>query len=247
MRKEVTDGDDDDTGFLSRRNRLAVIDDSTVAARISEQQAEGLVIKAHLERVADHTVDLDRQRPRLHASDGLRLAIGVDEKASAGALFGASERQAHSLGCRRTLIEQRGVCDRKTGELGDHSLKVQQRLKTPLADLGLIGRVLRIPPWVFKDVSLDDGRRVRAVIAHADKGFEHLILADHRTETSERLGLGERLTAGCVKCTSVTDPFRHRMVAKILEARAADGFEHLLNLVSARTDVAGPEGVDGLE
>jgi hypothetical protein len=36
-----------------------------------------------------------------------------------------------------------------------------------------------VPPRVFEDVALDDGREVRAVVAHADVGLEDLILGGH--------------------------------------------------------------------
>ena len=79
LREEVTDGDDDDTRLFSRRNRLAVIDDSTVAARIGEQQPKAWSSK----RISSGspTTQSTSIGSAVYASDGLRLAIGVDEKA----------------------------------------------------------------------------------------------------------------------------------------------------------------------
>ena len=78
--------------------------------------------------------------------------------------------QRHRLGGGRGLVEQRRVGERQAGEVGDHRLEVEQRLEPALRDLGLVGRVLRVPARVLEDVAQDDGRRVAVVVAHADEG-----------------------------------------------------------------------------
>ena len=45
----------------------------------------------------------------------------------------------HRLCRRRRLVEQRSIGDSEPGQVRDDRLKIEQRLKSPLADLRLIG------------------------------------------------------------------------------------------------------------
>ena len=86
--------------------------------------------------------------------DRLRVGVVVDEEAvAAHARHAVGHR--HRLGGRRGLVEQRGVGDLEAGELGDHRLEVEQRLEPALADLGLVGRVRRVPGGVLEHVAQD--------------------------------------------------------------------------------------------
>ena len=56
-------------------------------------------------------------------------------------------------------------------------MEVHQGFHTPLADFRLIRRVGGVPSGVFQDIAQNHRRRVRAVIALADKTFENLVFA----------------------------------------------------------------------
>ena len=100
--------------------------------------------------------------------DRLRVALGVDEE-DVAALAARPAGQRHRLGGGRALVEHRGVGDLQAGEVAHHGLEVQQRLEPALADLGLVGRVGRVPGRVLEHVAQDHPGRVRAVVALADQ------------------------------------------------------------------------------
>ena len=85
------------------------------------------------------------------------MAILGDEEGVA-LLLADVPAHSHRLGGGGGFVEQRGVRQRKAGQLADHGLKIQQRFEPALGDFGLVGRVLRIPAGIFQDVSLNHGR-----------------------------------------------------------------------------------------
>ena len=99
----------------------------------------------------------------------------VDEEGFCLRLRGALG-QRHGFGRGGRLVEQRGVGDVEPGEVADHGLEIEQRLQPALADLGLIGRIGRVPGRVFQDVALDHRGQDRAGIALADQRGEELVL-----------------------------------------------------------------------
>ena len=54
-------------------------------------------------------------------------------------------------------------------------LVVEQALEPALRNLGLIGRIGRIPAWILEHIAQNDIGRVRVVVAEADKRFTKLI------------------------------------------------------------------------
>ena len=96
-------------------------------------------------------------------------------------LLAARDRgaQRHRLGRGRRLVQQGRVGDLHARQLRDHRLEVEQALQAALRDLGLVGRVLRVPPRVLQHVALDHGRQVGAIVAHADEVLVQLVLRRH--------------------------------------------------------------------
>lgn len=85
-----------------------------------------------------------------------------------------AEGHGHGLGGGCTLIEQTGVGNRKTSEVTNHGLEVEQRLQTTLADLGLVRSVAGIPSRVLENVSLDDTGDLNGIVTttvHPGVGF----------------------------------------------------------------------------
>jgi hypothetical protein len=74
-------------------------------------------------------------------------------------------RHGHRFGCRRGLVEERGIGNVQRSEIRDHGLEIKQRLESPLADFRLIRRIGRIPSGVFQNIALDHGWQDRAVIS----------------------------------------------------------------------------------
>ncbi len=74
--------------------------------------------------------------------------------------------ERHRLCRRRRLVEQRSVGDIEPGQVRDDRLKIEQRLKSPLADLRLIGRVSRVPCRILQNVALDRRRNLAAMACH---------------------------------------------------------------------------------
>ncbi len=95
-------------------------------------------------RIADHDLDAERLGAGGHHGDGLRMALGVDEEHAARVACRAAQ-QGHRLGGRGGLVEHGGVGDLHAGEVAHHRLEVEERLEPALADLGLVGRVGRVP------------------------------------------------------------------------------------------------------
>ncbi len=166
------------------------------------------------------------------------MHVGGDEK-HVGALLVRAVRQRHRLGRRRRLVEQRGAGHGQAGEVGDHGLEVHQRLETALRDLGLVGRVGRVPARVLQDVAQDDGRRVRAVVAHADQAA----LADVALRERAQLGDGGRLVHRRRERGQVAPADRggDGLCHQRLEAGLAQGAQHLRDLGLGRADVAACE------
>jgi GNAT superfamily N-acetyltransferase len=132
----------------------------------------------HIVRIAHDHLDPERLGARFDHVDVLRMTVFVDEEAH-GLGLGDALCHGHRFGAGGGLIQQRGVRDFQTGEIGHHGLEVQQRLQPPLGYFGLIGRVGRIPRGVLEDIALDRGGRDGPVIPLPDERGEHLVLACH--------------------------------------------------------------------
>ena len=151
----------------SRRTRA-------VGRRVLEEHAED-VCRREVERSrGSPTTHLDAERlgAGLHHVDRLRMAVARRRRRRSRFAVETAVAQFIASAAAVALVEQRGVGDRQAGEVRDHRLEVEQRLEAALRDLGLVGRVLRVPARVLEDVALDHRRRDAAVVAHADEGAE---------------------------------------------------------------------------
>ena len=199
--------------------------DMAIGARILEDRAEDLLGLQRLGRADDH-LDAERLGAGLDHADGLRVAVLVDEEGT-GLRFRHALRHRHGFRRRRRLIQKRRIGDRQPGQVRHHRLEVQKRLKTTLRDLGLVGRVGRVPGRVLEDIALDRGRRDRAVIALPDQAGHHAVLLRDAFHLLQEAIFGQRRPA---QRLGLTDAFRHRLGDQRVEVRRPHGFEHLLHL-----------------
>ena len=168
----------------------AVIHDLAVGGRVLHERAEAVVRVEQRRHVAHDDVDPEWLGPRAKHFERLRMHPGVGQERVARALGGAFGER-HRLGGGSGLVEERRIRDRHRREVADHRLKVDDRLHPPLGDLGLVGRVGRVPRGIFQDVAQDHGRRVRAVVALADEARAHLVAGGDRAQLRERRRLGD--------------------------------------------------------
>ena len=126
-------------------------------------------------RWSDDELDTDWLSACAQHRNGLRMRVCMHEEGVAGVLR-LAPNHCHCFACSGCLIEQRCIRQRQSGELGHHGLKVEQRLKPALADLGLIRRVRGVPRWIFKHVTHDHRGSCGAVVAHANEAGAHHVL-----------------------------------------------------------------------
>ena len=213
--------------------------DSTVARRILHQAAEDPIPKAlHIEVVMHSHDDLDarRLRPPANDLDRLRVAGLRDKEERTFLVSRVAEKHRHRFGSRRTLVEERSVGNLEAREIDHHGLEVEERLQTPLRDLGLVRRVLRVPPRVFQDISQDHTRNDRVVVPHPDVRAEDTIPRADLLQPPQKLVFGR----GLWKVQRPVEPnrLRNRLVHQLVELGDTKGRQHLLDLVIPGTDVA---------
>ena len=129
------------------------------------------------------------------------------------------------------------------GQVRDHRLEVEERLEPPLADLGLVRRVGRVPGRVLEHVAQDHAGGVGAVVAGADQRGDHLVAVGERPQRGEDLGL--RAGVGQLERLVGADGLGHRLVDELVERGNAEDAQHPLDVRRARTEVPVGEGGGG--
>lgn len=234
QRQKIGGDGGDGAGLVQAGNQAREVADMTVRARILEDRAEHVDRIEIGERVANDHLPAERGCTGLNQRDSLRVAIGVDEE---GGRLGLGDALAHGHRFRsgRCFIEQRCVCDIEAGQVADHGLVVQQRLKTTLADFRLVRRIGRVPGRVFQNVALDDRRRDRAVITLTDQRGQHLVLVGRFAQAVERLAFGQRGTPG--QRHLLADGGGNGGVDERVEAFVANDLQHVSHFRRRRPDV----------
>ena len=205
-----------------------------IGARILEQRTKDR-FGVHLVGVANDHLDPQRFGAGFYHRDVLRVAVAVHKEGLCLRL-GHALRHGHRFGAGGCLVQQRCVGDLQTGEIRNHRLEVQQRLKATLRDLGLVGRIGRVPRGIFQNVALDRGRGHGAVIALTDQRGHHLVLACDLTHVKQQLALGHRATK--VQRRFQTDGFRHGLVDQRIKAVGTNHLEHLGHFLGRGADMA---------
>jgi hypothetical protein len=164
------------------------------------------------------------------------MAVGGDEEARERLVLARVVRERHRLGRGGALVEQRGVREIEAGEIGDHRLVVEQRFEPALADLGLVGRVLRVPTRVLEDVAHEHGRAHAIGVAHADERAEHAVPRRERADLGQRVALA--LRRADLQRTLELDRGGHRGVGERVERAMAEHAQHRVDLVRIGPDVS---------
>ena len=142
----------------------------------------------------------------------------------------------HRLGRRSAFVEERCGRDVGTGEILDDRLEIEQRLEPALGDLGLIGRVRRVPGRILEDVSKDHARRDAPVVAHPDVGAGNDVALGDPPKTPQVLVLA--VAAWKVERRRCANAWRNRLVDERVERRDAHDPHHLVASCRVGSDVS---------
>ena len=82
---------------------------------------------------------------------------------------GHGETHRHRLRRGSGFIQERGIGQGQTGEIGHQRLKIDEGFQAALRDFRLIRRVLGVPGRVLENVALDHTGRDAVVITHSDQ------------------------------------------------------------------------------
>ncbi len=226
-------------GGLEKRSEIV-----NTAGRVGvlDEHAEDVARGGEVERavIAGDDGDAERRGAGADDVDRLRVAFFGDEEHAAVHVFDAMAEH-HGLGGSGAFVEEGGVGDVESGEVGDDRLVIKQCFEAALGNLGLVGRVRGIPAGVLEDVTLDDGRRERVVVAHTDEAAEHLVLGGDGAEFGERGGFAEG--GGELECALEADVLRDDGVDERVEVGVPEGGEHGGAFRSVGRDVAVGERV----
>ena len=168
---------------------IAMVANGAGRAGILQQRTEYSRRIEFSRRVADNDAPADCFSPCADHRNRLGMAILID-KERRRLQFRHAPRHCHRLRRSGGLVEQRGVGDFQTGEIDNHSLKIQQRLESTLADLWLVWRIGGIPGWIFQDVALNDWRQMRTVITLTDQRDHRPIACCDRAHLCQQFLLG---------------------------------------------------------
>ena len=186
-----------------------------------------------------------RFRARAQHGQRLRMQVGRGDDRVGLAARGAM-RHRHRLGHRGAFVEQRGIRHRQARQVTDHGLEIHQRFEPPLRDLGLVGRIGRVPARVLQHVAQDDRRRQRAVVAEPDQRLDVGAVAPCQfAQLSDDLCLCHRWRQR--REVRTADRARHGARGEVREALRTDHLQHGRDLVRRRADVAAGEFVVFLE
>jgi hypothetical protein len=206
------------------------------AARVGQEQAEGVLGGDQLGGVANVHLDAQGARPRFQNRQGLGMAVRVDQEHVALRLAVHALQQRHGFRGRRGLVEHRGIGQFHPREVHDHLLVGEQCLEAALGYLRLVGRVGRVPARVLQHVALDDRRSVGAVVPHADVAASQLVARCHVAKARQHIDLAPG--AGQLQGLGTANARGDGRVDQRVDAVVADGLRHFLLLRGGGSDVA---------
>ena len=182
------------------------------------------------------------QRLGSRGEDGKRLRMEVcSDRQDIGSGLARCVRHGHRLRGGGGLVEQGRVGDLHACQLADHRLEVQQRFQPALCDFSLVGRVGRVPAWIFQHVAQDHRRREGAVIAHSDQAFRRRVLRRQGAQFGYHRGLIDGWRQ--VQRGIGTDRRGDRLPRDVVEGRGADDVQHRSQFGLGRSDMAANEAV----
>jgi hypothetical protein len=176
---------------LDRRDDFAGIPDTTCCAGVLDERTEALGqlrVRPQGCEVELNKLNPDSLRAVREQSFGLGKGVCVDDE-DVRLHPGSTASKQHSLDGRGALIEHGRIRCGHAGQVGNHGLEVDERLKATLRDFGLVWRVRRVPTGVLEHVALDHGGRDRVVVAKTNHAAANLVCPSKGTQFGERLTL----------------------------------------------------------
>ncbi len=250
-KREQVGGDDGErVGFVNLGEERFVVVNTPGRIGILHEHAEEFsvdVFETEREVIANDDTDPERLGAGFNDIDGLRMAFLGNEKHPGiwPRAYLHPVTHHHRFGGGGAFIEHGGVGDLESGEVGDDGLKIEEGFETSLGNLGLVGRVSRIPAGVFEDVALDDAGHGGVVITHADEAAESLILLGNLLE----LGEGSCFAGGRgeVERSVEADLRGHCGISEGIERIITNRLEHRRDVRVWRAVMAAFKGVSGSE
>ena len=244
-RQEVGGDDRHHAGFPRLRHQRAVILQRTIGGGVLQQDAENVAAQVEGRRIFDAQGKAITERARFEHGERLRMAIGRRQE---GIFFAAGHgvRHGHGFGRGRTLVEQGGVGDRQTREVGDHRLVSQQRFEPALGDFRLVRGVLGIPARIFQDVAQDHRRHDASVVTLADERTQHFIATGQRTQPAQRLVFPEgagRIETLELEQRLAVDRRRHGLVDQLGHRADTNGAQHGFDRGGAGAQMAADKSI----
>ena len=142
------------------------------------KRAENCAVEFEPRVIAD--LDLDPERLRAGLNDGNRLGMTIIGNKERLAIRNNCVTKRHRLRTSGRFVQHRSVCDVEGSQICDHLLEVQQRFEATLCDFRLVRRISGVPARIFKNVSLNDGRRDAVVVASPDERARDFVLLCNR-------------------------------------------------------------------
>ena len=232
-REQVGDHGHHGAAIFCRCNDARLVDNRAGVTGLLQHDAVDVALGQALREICHLNLEPESARATPDHGDGLREEVCIEHGAAVRHCAVGSAHQQHRLGCRRALVEHRGVGDGQTGEVTHHGLKVEQRLEAALRNLWLVRRVGRVPRWRLEHVAANHGRRVGAVEPLADHLSLDRVLVGKRAQVGENLLLaaGGRQIERCL----AQNVGRHCGVHECFKALVAQRLQHVL-AVCVRSD-----------
>jgi hypothetical protein len=191
--EEIASHGDPGPGRVGPHDELAPVLGGAVGARVLDDDPENAPAEVVGEGIADHDVDVVGGGSGSQDGDGLRVATVRNEDRTlrrrsrvARGRVGQRLHHVHCLGGGRRLVEQRRVGDFESRQIAHHRLKVEEGLEATLGDLGLVRRVLRVPPRILQDISLNHRWGDAVGVAHAEIAPPNIVLRRNGVQLLEQ-------------------------------------------------------------
>ena len=166
-------------------------------------------------------VDLDAERLGAGATTSQRLRMRRAGERDARALVAVMADSAMPTASATAVASSSSEAEATGRPVSsvDQRLEIEQHFQPALADLGLVGRVGRVPGRVLEQVALDDRRHDGAVIAGADEALQHRVRRHLRRQVRPAPQL-RVAGAGRVERAVEADRFRHGLARSASRATA---------------------------
>ena len=168
-------------------NQVSQVADFTAGAGVLQQRTKVVGITHYFFGLTYQHFKAEVFGAGLNYRQSLRVS-GFVHKEVVGFVFAhLALAHGHGFGRGGAFIQHGGVGQFHTCQVDNHLLEVQQAFQTALGDLGLVRGVGGVPTGVFHHIAQYHVGHDGVVVAHADVGLEHLILAGDGFDFSQRL------------------------------------------------------------